>query len=266
MSIYSNITETIGNTPLVRLNRFSEDYGVELLAKLEFLNPASSVKDRIALSMVKAAKQSGKITKETKLVEATSGNTGIGLAMVCAGLAVNLVLTMPETMSLERRKLLAAYGAELVLTPGELGMKGAIAKADEIANSHQDYLLMRQFENLANPEIHRQTTAQEIWRDTEGKVDIVIAGVGTGGTITGVGEVLKSLKPSVKMIAVEPEDSPVLSGGEPGPHKIQGIGAGFVPKILNTEIIDEIIQVSNESSGDMVHELTKKRRDTCRYF
>lgn len=245
MRIAQNVTELIGNTPLVRLNRLTEENGATVLAKLEFFNPAHSVKDRIAVAMIDAAEQAGLIHPETVILEPTSGNTGIGLAMVCAARGYKLTIVMPETMSRERRILLRAYGAELILTPGAEGMGGAIAKANEMAAADSRYLIPQQFENPANPEIHRQTTAEEIWQDTDGQVDIFVAGVGTGGTVTGVGEVLKAKNPAVKIVAVEPEASPVLSGGPKGPHPIQGIGAGFVPKILNTAIYDEIIQVAN---------------------
>jgi cysteine synthase A len=248
--IYNNIAELVGNTPLVRLNRIAQEEGAlaEILLKLEFFNPASSVKDRIGLSMIEAAEAAGKIGPDTVIVEPTSGNTGIGLAFVAAAKGYKCILVMPETMSLERRKLLRAYGADLVLTPGAEGMRGAIAKANELAASDPRYFIPQQFENPANPAVHRRTTAEEIWRDTAGQVDILISGVGTGGTITGVAEVIKARNPNFKAIAVEPADSPVLSGGKPGPHKIQGIGAGFVPAVLNTGVIDEIIQVSNDDA------------------
>ena len=246
--IANNITELIGNTPLVQLNRVTDGAVAKIVAKLEFFNPASSVKDRIGVSMIEAAEQAGKIGPDTIILEPTSGNTGIALAFVCAAKGYRCTLVMPETMSVERRILLRAYGAELVLTPGAQGMKGAIAKADELAASDSRYFIPQQFQNPANPAIHRQTTAEEIWNDTDGQVDILISGVGTGGTITGISEVIKARKPSFKAIAVEPADSPVLSGGAPGPHKIQGIGAGFVPDVLNTGIVDEIIQVKNEEA------------------
>lgn len=248
MKIANRITDLIGNTPLVSLGRLSKDLPATLVAKLEFFNPASSVKDRIALAMIEDAQKSGKINANTLIVEATSGNTGIGLAMVCASLGLKLVITMPESMSLERRMLLKAYGAKLVLTPASEGMAGAIAKANEIVAENPNSFMPSQFDNLANPQIHRETTAQEIWQDTDGAVDIVVAGVGTGGTITGVGEVLKSKKPSVQIVAVEPKASAVLSGQPKGPHPIQGIGAGFVPSILNTNIYDEIVQVENDDA------------------
>jgi len=248
MKIYQDITELIGRTPLVKLNRVTSGLKATVVAKLEYFNPGGSVKDRIAFNMLKTAEEKGLIDKDTVIIEPTSGNTGIGLAMVAAARGYRLILTMPETMSVERRQLLKAYGAEIVLTPGELGMTGAVNKALELAKEYPKTFIPQQFENPANPEIHRQTTALEIWEDTAGKVDIVVGGVGTGGTITGTGEVLKRKKPSVKMIAVEPAASPVLSGGKPGPHKIQGIGAGFVPKVLNREVIDEIIRVENEEA------------------
>ena len=249
MNIANNITELVGNTPLVKLNRVTDGAEATVLAKLEFFNPGSSVKDRIAVAMIDAAEKTGKINKNTTIVEPTSGNTGIGLAMVCAARGYKLIITMPETMSRERRMLMRAYGAELVLTPGPEGMGGAIAKAKELAAANPDsFFIPQQFENPANPEVHRNTTALEIWNDTDGKVDIVVAGVGTGGTITGIGEVLKAKNPNVQIIAVEPAASPVLSGGPKGPHPIQGIGAGFIPSILNTEIYNEIIQVPSEAA------------------
>lgn len=243
MRIANDVTELIGNTPLVRLNRVMDGAGATVLAKLEFYNPASSVKDRIGVAMLDAAQAAGRITPETVVVEPTSGNTGIALAMVCAARRIKCVLTMPETMSKERRMLLRAFGAKLVLTPGPEGMAGAIAKATELANSDPKYFMPQQFTNPANPEIHRRTTAEEIWRDTDGTVDIVVSGVGTGGTITGIGQVLKERKPSVRLVAVEPAASAVLSGGQKGPHPIQGIGAGFVPEVLDTHIYDEVVKV-----------------------
>jgi cysteine synthase A len=248
MRIAPDITALIGNTPLVRLNRMTRDLPGEVVAKLEFFNPASSVKDRIALSMIEAAIAAGKIKSDTIVLEPTSGNTGIGLAMVCAAKGIRLAITMPETMSKERRAVLRALGAELILTPGPEGMTGAINKAKELAASDARYFIPQQFENPANPAVHRRTTAEEIWNDTDGRVDYVVSGIGTGGTITGVGEVLKARKPSVRMIAVEPDASPVLSGGQKGPHPIQGIGAGFVPAILNTGIYDEIVRVKNDDA------------------
>ncbi len=248
MRIADNITELIGNTPLVRLHRVTDGAAAQVVAKLEYFNPAHSVKDRIGVAMIEAAERAGVIHKDTVIVEPTSGNTGIALAMVCAQRGYKLILIMPETMSKERRLLLRAYGAELILTPGPGGMSAAIAKAQELAAADPNVWIPQQFENPANPEIHRKTTAEEIWRDTDGAVDFVISGIGTGGTITGIGEVLKSRKPSVKMIAVEPAASPVLSGGQKGPHPIQGIGAGFVPGILNTGIYDEIIPVAADDA------------------
>ncbi|NLM45922.1 MAG: cysteine synthase A [Firmicutes bacterium] len=244
--IARDLTELIGNTPLLALERFcrKKQLAAKLIAKLEYFNPLGSVKDRIGYAMIKAAEEAGLLQKDSVIIEPTSGNTGIALAFVAAIRGYRLILTMPETMSVERRNLLAALGAELELTPGALGMKGAIARAEELANSMENAFLPQQFRNPANPRIHRETTAAEIWRDTDGNVDIIVAGVGTGGTITGVGEVLKQKKPRLRVVAVEPEDSPVLSGGQPGPHKIQGIGAGFVPEVLNTDIYDEVITVS----------------------
>lgn len=251
MNIAASITDLIGNTPLVELKTLAKDLPGRVVAKLEFFNPGSSVKDRIAVAMIDAAEKAGKIKADTVIVEPTSGNTGIGLAMVCAARGYRLVITMPETMSKERRMLLRAYGAELILTPGAEGMGGAIARAQALVDAHPgQYFMPQQFENEANPEVHRQTTAEEIWRDTDGSVDIFVGGVGTGGTITGVGEALKAKKPSVEVYAVEPEASPVLSGGAKGPHPIQGIGAGFVPKILNTDVYDGIIQVPNQAAFD----------------
>ena len=255
--IYNDITETIGNTPLVRLNRTAAAHGAqaEVLLKLEFFNPLSSVKDRIGFAMIDDALRSGKLTPKSVLIEPTSGNTGIALAFVAAAKGLKLILTMPETMSIERRKLLKILGARLVLTEGPKGMKGAIAKAEELAARIPGGVILQQFTNPSNPAIHRRTTAEEIWRDTDGRVDIVVAGVGTGGTITGIGEVLKTRKPSVKIVAVEPDASPVLSGGTPGPHKLQGIGAGFVPAVLNQKIYDEVIRVKEADSGPISNQI-----------
>ena len=257
--IYDSILDTIGRTPLVRLNRIGKGLPGHIVLKLEYFNPCGSVKDRIGVSMIQALEAQGRIGPDTVLVEPTSGNTGIGLAFVAAAKGYKLVLTMPDTMSLERRRMLQAFGAELVLTDGTKGMKGAIARAQEIVDSDpQRYLLVGQFSNPANPEIHRRTTAEEIWADTDGAVDILVSGVGTGGTITGVAEVIKARKPSFRAVAVEPAASPVLSGGEPGPHKIAGIGAGFVPQVLNTGIIDEIITVTNEQAGEYARRLGRE--------
>jgi len=258
MKIASDVTQLIGNTPLVRLNRLTQGAVAEVAAKLEFYNPAHSVKDRIGVSMIEAAEKAGKIKPETVILEPTSGNTGIALAFVCAARGYKLALVMPETMSKERRMLLRAYGAELILTPGSEGMPGAIRKAEEMAAADERYFIPQQFKNPANPEIHRKTTAEEIWRDTDGKVDYLVAGVGTGGTITGVGEMIKARKPSFKAIAVEPDASPVLSGGQKGPHPIQGIGAGFVPEVLNTAIYDEIIRVKNEDAFETARRMAQE--------
>jgi len=256
--IFNNVTELVGNTPLVRLNRIVGDSAATVVAKLEYQNPAHSVKDRIGLSMIEAAERENLIGPDTVIVEPTSGNTGIALAMVCAQRGYRLILTMPETMSRERRKLLRAYGAEVVLTPGPDGMNGAIARAQQIAAEHPRAFIPQQFENPANPEVHRRTTAEEIWRDTAGEVDIVVSGIGTGGTITGVGEVLKERKHSVQIVAVEPSASPVLSGGEKGPHPIQGIGAGFVPQVLNTAIYDEVIAVEAEAAMETARRMARE--------
>jgi len=256
--IAKDSTELIGNTPLVRLNRITQGLKAEVVAKLESFNPLGSVKDRIGVSMVVDAEEKGLINKDTVIVEPTSGNTGIALAFVCAARGYKLILTMPDTMSMERRQLLSVFGAELVLTPGAEGMPGAVRKAEQLVAENSSYFMPQQFKNLANPEVHRLTTAEEIWRDTEGKVDIVVSGVGTGGTITGVAEVIKKRKPEFKAIAVEPANSPVLSGGKPGAHKIQGIGAGFIPDVLRLDLIDEIIKVTNEDAGIIARRLAKE--------
>jgi cysteine synthase A len=257
--VYDSIIDTIGATPLVRMSRIAKSRGVkaDILGKCEFFNPLASVKDRIGAAMIEAAERSGRLKPSTVLIEPTSGNTGIALAFVCAAKGYRLILTMPESMSMERRKMLKLLGAELELTPAPLGMKGAIAKAEELQRSLPDALILQQFENPANPEIHRKTTAEEIWKDTDGKVDVVISGVGTGGTLTGLGSVLKKRKPGFRMVAVEPEDSAILSGGPPGPHKIQGIGAGFVPGILDRSLIDEIIRIGNETAFKTARELAR---------
>jgi len=258
MRIAQNMTELIGNTPLVKLNRLTEGLGAEVVAKLEFYNPCSSVKDRIGVSMIEEAERAGLIDKDTVIVEPTSGNTGIALAFVCAVKGYRLILTMPDTMSIERRKLLAAFGAELVLTPGEEGMTGAVRKAEELVNQLPKAFMPQQFKNPANPKIHRETTAEEIWRDTDGRVDILVAGIGTGGTITGIAEVIKERKPDFRVIGVEPAKSPVLAGGKPGPHKIQGIGAGFVPDVLRKDLLDEIIQVEDNDAISTAKALARK--------
>jgi cysteine synthase len=258
MKIADDITKLIGNTPLVRLNRIAAGAGATVVAKLESFNPASSVKDRIGVAMIEAAERAGRVRPDTILLEPTSGNTGIGLAFAAAAKGYRLVLTMPETMSVERRRIVAALGAELILTPGPEGMKGAIARATALAAADPRYLMLQQFDNPANPEIHRRTTAEEIWRDTDGGVDVFVAGTGTGGTITGVGEVLKARNPKIQVIAAEPADSPVLSGGKPGAHKIQGWGPGFVPAVMNTSVVDEIITVSNEDAGAVARRLSRE--------
>ncbi|MBI5602266.1 MAG: cysteine synthase A [Deltaproteobacteria bacterium] len=263
MKIYDSITQVIGKTPLIRLRRITQDCRAEVVGKLESFNPLSSVKDRIALSMIETAEKENRLGPGTLIIEPTSGNTGIGLAFVCAARGYRLVLTMPETMSLERRKLLKLLGAELILTPGGEGMKGAIQKAEELAKEHPNSFMPQQFKNPANPEVHRKTTAEEIWMDTEGKVDILVAGVGTGGTLTGIAEVIKMRKPAFQAIAVEPKDSPVLSGGKAGPHKIQGIGAGFIPDILNLNLIDEIIQCNNEEAFESARRLAREEGIVC---
>jgi len=256
--IADNVTELIGNTPLLRLHKVVGDARAEVLVKLEFFNPGASVKDRIAVSMIDAAEKAGKIGPDTILLEPTSGNTGIGLAMVAAARGYPCLLVMPDTMSLERRKLLRAFGADLILTPGAQGMKGAVAKAQELADADPRYFILQQFENLANPEIHRQTTAEEIWRDTDGGLDFFVSGVGTGGTLTGVSQVLKPRLPNLRVVAVEPADSPVLSGGQAGSHKIQGIGAGFIPGVLDTSLIDEVVRVSNDEAIAMARRLPRE--------
>lgn len=262
-TIFNNITETIGSTPLVRLSRIAEGLQATILAKLELKNPLGSVKDRIGLAMIKSAEEQGLINRETLIIEPTSGNTGIALAFVCATRKYRLILTMPETMSVERRKLLKHLGAELILTPGNEGMKGAISRARELLEQTPNSYMPDQFSNPANPEIHRRTTAEEIWRDTDGGADIIVSGVGTGGTLTGVSETIKQRKPSFKSVAVEPAGSPVLSGGVPGPHKIQGIGAGFIPKVLNTDIIDEIVTVTNEQAFETARAVAKNEGILC---
>ncbi len=263
MTLHTNITTTVGSTPLVKLNTLSKGIGADVLVKLESANPLSSVKDRIGLAMIEAAEEAGRLKPDAVIVEPTSGNTGIALAFVCAAKGYRIILTMPETMSRERRGLLTHLGAELILTPGPKGMKGAIAKAEEIAAQTPGAFMPNQFGNPANPEIHRKTTAEEIWKDTSGQIDIFVAGVGTGGTITGVSEVIKARKPAFQAIAVEPADSPVLSGGQPGPHKIQGIGAGFIPDVLNTDIIDEIVTVTVEQAFETSRQLAAREGILC---
>jgi cysteine synthase A len=258
VQIADNVTQLVGKTPLVRIQRIAAGLPGQIVAKLESFNPASSVKDRIAVAMIEAAERDGRITKDTLLLEPTSGNTGIGLAFAAAAKGYKLVLTMPDTMSVERRRILEAFGAELVLTPGNEGMKGAIARADEMAAKDRRYLILQQFDNPANPAVHRQTTAEEIWRDTDGAIDILVAGTGTGGTVTGCAEVLKPRKPGLRVIAVEPKDSPVLSGGKPGPHRIQGWGPGFVPSVLKRELLDEVIVCSHDDAGAMARRLCQE--------
>ena len=257
MKVADNVTELIGNTPLVRLRRISKASGANVVAKLEFENPGGSVKDRIGLAMIEAAERDGKIGPDTVILEPTSGNTGIALALVCAARGYKCTLVMPETMSRERRMLLRAYGANLVLTAGSEGMPGAIRRAEEMAAADEHYFVPQQFENPANPEVHRRTTAEEIWRDTDGEVDTIVAGIGTGGTITGIGEVIKEHKPEARCIGVEPDGSPVLSGGQKGPHALQGIGAGFVPKVLNTAIFDEIVRVTNDDAFESARRIAR---------
>lgn len=258
MRIYRDITETIGNTPLIRLNRVTEGVGAAVVAKVESFNPLGSVKDRIAVNMIQAAERAGLIREDTIILEPTSGNTGIGLAFACAARGYRLALLMPETMSVERHALLQALGAELILTPGDKGMRGAVEMAQELASQDSRYLVLQQFENPANPETHRRTTAEEIWKDTDGQVDVLVAGVGTGGTLSGTADVLKRRKPSIKAIAVEPAGSPVISGGQPGPHKIQGIGAGFIPGVLRRDLIDEVIQVADDDAAVMTRRLARE--------
>ncbi len=262
--IAKSITDLIGNTPLVQINKLNEG-SAQVVAKLEFFNPASSVKDRIAFAMIEAAEKSGKLEQDTVIIEPTSGNTGVGLAFVSAVKGYKLILTMPESMSIERRKLLKKFGAELVLTPASQGMKGAISKAEELAKEYEKSFIPQQFDNPANPAIHKLTTAEEIWKDTDGKVDAIVAGVGTGGTVSGIGEALKAKNPELKVIAVEPADSPVISGGQAGPHKIQGIGAGFIPTNLNTSILDEVIKVANEDAIETCHKAAHTEGVLCGY-
>ena len=263
MRVADDITKLVGNTPLVRINKLTKGLQVEILAKLEYFNPCGSVKDRIGVAMIEAAEQSGHVSTRTVFVEPTSGNTGIALAFVCAVKGYRLILTMPDTMSVERRAMLRALGAELVLTPGERGMRGAIERAEELVKEIPEAIMPQQFKNRANVEAHRRTTAEEIWRDTDGRADVLVAGVGTGGTITGVSEVIKSRKPAFRTVAVEPEGSPILSGGTPGPHKLQGIGAGFIPDILNVKIIDRIVKVSNENAMETSRKLAREEGIFC---
>ena len=263
MKVYDNLAQTTGGTPLVAIQRLNEPDGADIIAKLESFNPLSSVKDRIGVAMIEDAEHKGMITADTTIIEPTSGNTGIALAFACAAKGYKLVLTMPDTMSIERRRLLKIFGAELVLTDGAFGMKGAIEEAERLRKSVPNSIILQQFSNPANPDVHRRTTAEEIWADTDGSVDVFVAGVGTGGTVTGVGEVLKKRKPNIKIVAVEPVDSPVISGGQPGPHKIQGIGAGFIPDNLNKGIIDEVVQVENEDAGDISRKLAKMEGILC---
>ncbi len=263
MKVYDDLAQTTGNTPLVAIQRLGEPSGAEIIAKLESFNPLSSVKDRIGVAMIEDAERKGLIGADTTIIEPTSGNTGIALAFACAAKGYKLILTMPDTMSIERRRLLKIFGAELVLTDGALGMKGAIQEAERLVGTVPDSIILQQFSNPANPDAHRRTTAEEIWADTDGTVDVFVAGVGTGGSVTGVGEVLKQRNPDVEIIAVEPEDSPVISGGQPGPHKIQGIGAGFIPENLNTDIIDEVVQVKSDDAGAIARKLAEKEGILC---
>jgi len=263
MNIKNNITELIGNTPMIKLNKLALGLYADVVVKLEYFNPGSSVKDRLGLALIEDAERKGIIKKDTVIIEPSSGNTGIALAMICATKGYSLIITMPESMSLERRNLIKSFGAKLILTPASEGMSGAIAKATQLANENDNYYMPQQFDNLANVEMHRKTTAEEIWKDTDGKIDFFVAGVGTGGTFTGVSDILKQRNPNMKSIAVEPNDSPVLSGGKPGPHKIQGIGAGFIPSIFNANYIDEIIKIKNEDAFETARRLIKEEGILC---